>query len=416
MVRRLFALSFVAGAALVDGRKGPGTCASKTILHTRDLEGSTTCTGGAGHSCPYTCAEGYGGDHAGPGTVTCQPSGRFSAGSCDPNPCESMTIQHTTAPGGSTTCSGTTTDTCPYTCADGYRDTGARPGSAVCQPSGQFTQSSCVAVDCPPLRVSTSKTTTTTCNAKTDNSCSYKCADGYQDSARGSVACVGVHVGVGQAPQSEFSPAAVACEPQPCPPVTIHHTSGTALAGVDKVCTGTTDESCMYKCADGHKDSLFSLAWNDPSYSGSHIMCKGVPVADGSQARSEFQPPPLQAATCDPLPCPPITIEHTMDPSGRTSCTGHTGDSCTLAAPLPNGHDDFTCAHGYTASRATRTVLCKPNLAEHSAFEEPDEQPTDYPRPELWDYCPRESSASPLSSCLLLVPVLRVWVCCSREV
>jgi hypothetical protein len=321
--------------------------------------------------------------------VTCQASGDFSAGSCDAIPCQPMTIEHTQE--GSTTCRGSTTDTCPYTCADGYSDTGARPGQAVCQASAQFTTARCVAVRCPDLLIQTSSSTTKTCSAQTDGSCAYTCADGYQDSARGSVSCVGVSVGAGQPARSEFSPAVVACSAVQCPPVTIHHTAGTALAGVDKVCTGRTDDpSCPYKCADGHKDSLSSFAWNNPSYSGSTIACKGVPVADGSPARSEFQPPPLQAATCDPLACTPISIEHTTDPSGRTSCTGRTGDSCTLAAPVPNGHADYTCAPGYTASRATRTVLCKPNLAEQSAFEQPDAQPTEYPRPDLWDYCPRE--------------------------
>ena len=380
-----------ASGAFSAGSCAPNPCQSKTISHTTAPGGSTTCTGSMTDTCSYTCADGYGGDHGGSGTMICQATGVFSAGSCAPNPCQDLPIAHTRE--GTTTCTGRTTDTCSYTCADGYRDTAAqgRPGSAVCQPNARFTQAACVAVPCDPLVIQTSATTTKTCSAlKTDESCSYTCADGYQDSDHGSVACVGVSVGAGQAPRSEFSPAVVSCSAQPCTPVTIHHTAGTALAGVDKVCTANTDQSCSYKCADGHQDSLSSLAWNDPSYSGSAISCKGVPVANGMPARSEFQPPPLQAATCDPLPCTPITIEHTTDPSGRTLCTGHTGDSCTAAAPVPAGYSDYTCAPGYTASRATRTVLCRPNLADHSAFEEPDRQPTDYPRPELWGYCPRE--------------------------
>ena len=192
----------------------------------------------------------------------------------------------------------------------------------------------------------------------------------------------------------------------------IQHTAGAPLVGVDKSCTARTDKACTYTCADGHQDSQSSLDWNDDGYSGSTISCVGVSVGPGKPVQSEFkdQLGAPAAVTCDPLPCAPKLIDHTTDPSGKTHCSGNTGDSCTLSAPypqpVPDSHIDYTCAAGYTASQLTRTISCRPDQAKQSAFDEPIKTPPASKFPlgadgtDLWDYCPRESSLATVCSAL----------------
>eukprot|EP01043_Picozoa_sp_COSAG02_P044107 COSAG02_NODE_3903_length_6061_cov_2.511238_1_plen_1174_part_00 len=112
-------------------------CSQKVNAHT--TSGTVHCRGETGDVCLYSCAVGY--EDSGGGSVMCGTDRKFTDGGCSAKPCDPLTIPHTTDNGGSTTCTGSTGDTCMYTCAEGYEDSCS--GSVVCGADGQFTEGGC---------------------------------------------------------------------------------------------------------------------------------------------------------------------------------------------------------------------------------------------------------------------------------
>lgn len=292
-------------------------CELAPAIEHSDKDAGHECAGKTGDSCHYTCKPGFALDDSSGknGVITCQPNGHFSAvqQKCVPQACADKTINNTTGPTGVTLCQGVTGSTCAYTCAQGYSDetSHSASGSVTCLPSGRFSDGSCEGNLCPSVVIdhTLGESGSTTCSGRrTMESCRYECAAGYSDSGSGTRTC---------GADGLFSPGS--CEPNVCAPVQIAHT----VEGVT-VCTGVTGEDCPFTCADG--------------YSGG-----GTVTCDANTGA-------FTSGTCDPKSCTSLVVDHTTDPSGSTTCTGHTDDVC-----------HFTCAKGYretTGSDGAMQVQC----------------------------------------------------------
>jgi hypothetical protein len=91
----------------------------------------TSCNGFNGDSCIYICFPGY----VPSGRHVCGADGEWRGGECVARECsEGLFLDHSI-----TACSGATNDECNYVCDLGYLAMGAH----VCQPNGRFTGGSC---------------------------------------------------------------------------------------------------------------------------------------------------------------------------------------------------------------------------------------------------------------------------------
>ena len=239
-------------------------CAQKLIEHT--TEGTKTCDGVTGDTRSYQCVNGY--TDSGGGSVSCQASGRFSAGLCNADPCAQKTIEHTDQ--GSTSCNGVTEDTCPFTCADGYQSWGLASGGQVdCQWSDansrvEFSEpwngsghDACEPMPCDEKVIEHTTDGTTTCHGSTDGApCIYSCKEGFTDSSAGPKPSTSTCQPHGKSPtKPAFSDAT--CAAQPCVDKTIEHT--TAAAG-STTCKGSTEDPCTFTCVDGYEDAFADLS------------------------------------------------------------------------------------------------------------------------------------------------------------
>jgi hypothetical protein len=308
-------VSCEAGGQFSSGGCTATACRSEIVQHT--TSGTTTCSGVTGDTCSYTCADGYSTSGRTSGTMSCQPSGSFSAGECAANRCSPQPISHTTDQGGSKTCSGVTGDTCPFTCARGYSVSG---GTVTCQPSGEFSDGGCVAAGCETklIQYTSDSSGSKTCTGVTGETCEYTCANGYHDTGSGTVTCRA---------SGQFT--AGSCAPDTCSLQSIEHTSASGGGSITR-CSGATGATCSFTCADGYQ-----------SYQGTG---SGQTVCQWSDAAGQvqFTEPWDDGSACVPMQCAPLQIQHTTQVSG-TVCRGSTDDPAPCL---------YTCKDGFTDSNS----------------------------------------------------------------
>ena len=310
-----------ADSTFSEGACSPLPCVEHPIQFTSS--GTTQCRGVTGDLCDYSCAEGYRDSLSGlaSGSLTCLATSSWSVGACVPKACADKTIQNTTGPAGVTICQGVTgSPPCAYTCAEGYTDQASRSagGSVTCLASGAFSDGSCEGNVCTSVVIDHTSDGSTTCSGKrTTESCPYECAVGYTDSGAGTRTC---------GTDGLFSPGS--CEPNECTPIQIAHTK----EGVTH-CTGVTGQDCSYSCADG--------------YSGDGtVTCANTGA--------------FTVGMCNPKACASLVVDHTTEPAGSTTCSGHTDDTC-----------HFTCAEGFratTGADGSMAVMCTANGNDEPQF------------------------------------------------
>ncbi len=210
---------------------GPPSCTKGGLIRHSIEHSVTPCTGSTGDTCDYTCEDGYtrSGQHICQPPINGQSDGSFSGGSCTANPCsQGTTVSHSNR--AANPCTGSTGDTCDYTCDDGY----SRSGQHICQPGGSFSGGSCTANPCSQgTTVSHSNRAANPCTGSTGDTCDYTCDDGYSRS--------GLHV---CATDGTF--AGGFCTPLPCQEHSVEH------AQQSMVCTGSTGDSCNLACSPGY--------------------------------------------------------------------------------------------------------------------------------------------------------------------
>ena len=213
------------------------SCEDLPVPHSDHSAGSTNgpCSGVTDSVCQIQCREGYDHDSSQQGSTTCEATGEFAAFECAPKMCTPLTIQHTKAAGGSTTCSGVTEDVCKYRCADGCTDSPRGTGQTVCGNDGAFDPASCVAQACDPKTIEHSDKSSDPCSGSTDSKCTVNCVAGYTGDGKAAgkeshaIACL---------PDHSFEP--FSCLAVPCSPKTISHSDH----GSDSPCQASTDGTC----------------------------------------------------------------------------------------------------------------------------------------------------------------------------
>jgi CUB/sushi domain-containing protein len=251
-----------------NGQLSGGLCNPlNCYLGTRVENAATSCSGFVADVCNYQCNSGYekGADHV------CQPSRRWTGGSCNPAPCTSgLTLVGSTAECPTGQAPGTV---CPYSCNAGY----TKGGTHMCRTSGAFYGGACTATPCNSgLTIERSPTT---CSGATDDVCSFSCNSGY--------VVTGTHI---CRASSAFTGGS--CEPQPC-------SSGLTLPGSDTQCSGVTAAVCSYSCRSGFTKG------------GTHTCGINAVFSGGS---------------CTAIPCNSGLTMANSD----TTCNGSTEDQCTF--------------------------------------------------------------------------------------
>jgi hypothetical protein len=255
------------------------------------------------------CDTGY----SGSADATCGTDGFFSVVTCSPDPCTATKVDFSVAHTSDASISGVTGDKVEVTCAEGYSGS----GTAVCQPSGEFTTVTCTPNPCEATEVafSVDHAYPRAIFGVTSDKVEVTCAEGYSGS--GTAVCQ---------PSSFFS--VVTCTPNPCTATkvdfSVAHSSDASISGV-------TGDKVEVTCSQG--------------YSGS-----GTAVC---QPDGEFT-----TVTCTPDPCEATEVANSKQ-AAHDAITGVTGDSVPV-----------TCDIGYTGSAAAAvcgtdgvftTVTCEPN-------------------------------------------------------
>ena len=191
---------------------------------------SGPCTGSTGETCSYTCQVGF----AQGGAHICQADGSFAGGSCDPQPCTNgLVIPHAS----SGSCSGVVGDGCSYACEPGY----VKGGTHTCGVSGSFAGGSCDPQPCP---AETPQSASVACTGSTGDSCTLRCQPGYEATPVGSVlTCLWND----QASAVEWSGVA-ACSARECLPTLIPPSHGT----VDVANQGMFPSTATFGCSVGY--------------------------------------------------------------------------------------------------------------------------------------------------------------------
>ena len=234
----------------------PHTCSSGTLsggvcivlscpYGNRITNSDTVCSGSTGDTCEYTCQSGY----VAGGTHTCASARTFTGGSCDAADCSTgLTIA-----GSDSTCSGAAGAVCSYTCRAGY----TKGGTHMCRTYGAFYGGYCTAAACNAgLTIDNSDTT---CGGYTDDQCTFSCQAGYVVTGTHTCRYTGSFTGG-------------TCVAQPC-------TSGLTISGYTGTCSGSTGDVCSYTCRAGFDQGGTHTCGTDQVFSGG--ACTAQPCTSG---------------------------------------------------------------------------------------------------------------------------------------
>lgn len=297
--------------------KGGGCAANACSGGTTLAHSAFTCSGVTGDACAFTCEPGY----SPTGQHVCGTDGVFSGGSCEPNACtEGLTIAHSEA-----VCSGVTTDTCTFTCENGY----STFGTHTCGTDGAFFGGVCIPNQC----IYGKSIGITVCSGTTGDVCSFECAPGY--------AATNQHV---CGADGEFTGGS--CEPEVC-------VDGGRVANSPTRCVGYTTETCDFTCDAGYSAVGIHMCGFDNATSG--MLWAG--------------------GRCQPHPCDADVLHRST-----TTCYGYTSDECDYAcdpgyhtsgahvcrsdgsfaggACLPNSCTSLAVPHALTTCTGATTDVC----------------------------------------------------------
>ncbi|XP_077981817.1 CUB and sushi domain-containing protein 3-like [Glandiceps talaboti] len=348
----------------------PVVCIADCGTPPTGTQASTSCTTPYLHddTCTYTCTNGY---HTSDGSnsvdITCN-NGAWSTSTvtciadCSPLP---------TITGATSTCTSpyVHSETCTYTCDDGYSPSdGSSSFGITCVNAGWTTSSATCIADCSPLPTITGATSTCTSPYVHSETCTYTCNDGYSQSDGSSsfgITCV-------NAGWTTSSATCIAdCSPLP------------TITGATSTCTSpyVHSETCTYTCDDGYSQSdgssSFGITCVNAGWTASSVTCIancGTPPTQ-TQATSTCTSPYVHGETCtytcntgysqsDGSSTFGITCVNAGWTTSSDTCIADcstppsgTQASSSCTAPYLHGKScQYTCNNGYHTSDGSSTV------------------------------------------------------------